>query len=402
MAVGMLDDLLQAQALIARQLERADPERMKTVDAAALLKVFSAIRRLGAAGEVLCAPRAAQSTVWRDEGHRSPAAWMAKTTGCELSDALHTLEAGGALDALPATQEALRHGELSRSQLKVITDAAPTRACDERALLAAAATGTMKGLKEKGAQIKAAATSEKEEAERHRAIRASRYLRHWSAPDGAFRLDARLTPEAGAQVMACLSREADARFQEARKNEDHEPPAAYAADALVALVTGTAICARRRTPKTPRAIVVMRVDASAWKRGYVKPGETCVIPGVGPVPVAAVRRQLPDAFLKILVTRGADVTTVCHVGRTVPAHLQSALEARDPTCVVPGCDTALGLENHHWREPYAECKTATLSGLARVCAWHHELLTYDGYVLEGGPGRWAMRAPPGGGGFDTS
>ena len=34
---------------------------------------------------------------------------------------------------------------------------------------------------------------------------------------------------------------------------------------------------------------------------------------------------------------------MCHAGRTVPAHVQSALEERDPTCVVPGCDVAQGL-----------------------------------------------------------
>jgi hypothetical protein len=61
---------------------------------------------------------------------------------------------------------------------------------------------------------------------------------------------------------------------------------------------------------------------------------------------------------------------------------------------VPGCDIAQGLENHHWDVPYAECGTSTLAGLARVCHWHHDLITYDGYELTGGAGSWEMRAPP--------
>ena len=101
------------------------------------------------------------------------------------------------------------------------------------------------------------------------------------------------------------------------------------------------------------------------------------------------------------MTDGVDVVSVCHVGRTVPAHLQSALEARDPTCVVPECSVALGLENHHWQVPYPECKTTSVDNLARVCSWHHDLITYEGYVLGGGPGAWEMRAPPGGCRFET-
>ena len=126
-----------------------------------------------------------------------------------------------------------------------------------------------------------------------------------------------------------------------------------------------------------------------------------MIPGVGPVPVAVVRRQLSDATAKLLVVDGVDVVSVCHAGRTVPAHLQSALEERDPICVVPECDVAQGLENHHWDVDYVVCKTTSLDNVARVCGWHHDLISYEGYVLTGGPGAWEMRAPPGGGSFET-
>ena len=150
------------------------------------------------------------------------------------------------------------------------------------------------------------------------------------------------------------------------------------------------------TARGRRASVCIRVDGTALKRGFTRSGETCHIPGVGPVPVAVVRRQLPDAFVKILVREGKDVTTVCHAGRTVTAHVQSALEERDPACVVPGCDVAQGLENHHWDVDYVVCRTTSLAGLARVCHWHHGLLTYGGYVPRRGTGAWVMRGPPGG------
>ena len=122
---------------------------------------------------------------------------------------------------------------------------------------------------------------------------------------------------------------------------------------------------------------------------------------MGPVPVAEVRRQLSDSWIKIVVHDGKDVMTVCHVGRTISAHLQTALEERDPVCVVPKCDIAFGLENHHWDVDYVKSKTSNLAGLARVCGWHHGLMTNGGWKLEGGPGSWVMREPPGGGKFET-
>ncbi|HLJ07026.1 MAG TPA: HNH endonuclease signature motif containing protein, partial [Acidimicrobiia bacterium] len=132
----------------------------------------------------------------------------------------------------------------------------------------------------------------------------------------------------------------------------------------------------------------------AYLRGYAKSGQVCEIAGFGPVPVATVRRQLPGSFVKIVVKKGVDVVNVCHAGRSVPVHLQTALDERDPACVVPGCDVASGLENHHWQDDYAAGGATSLHNLARVCARHHDLITYGGWCLEGGPQRWRFVPPP--------
>ena len=47
------------------------------------------------------------------------------------------------------------------------------------------------------------------------------------------------------------------------------------------------------------------------------------------------------------VLNGVDVTAVSHFGRTIPAHLCTALVTRDQTCVVPGCDVRWPLEIDH-------------------------------------------------------
>jgi Domain of unknown function (DUF222) len=86
------------------------------------------------------------------------------------------------------------------------------------------------------------------------------------------------------------------------------------------------------------------LDHEAFVRGYTEGGETCEVPGVGPIPVSAARRLADDAVLRAFVTDGVDVTAVAHPGRTIAAHLRSALEVRDPVCVVPGCRVGTGLE----------------------------------------------------------
>ena len=106
--------LENARAEIARHLADADPDLVTAARAAELVTLFAEIERLGAAGKVLYAQRAAQSMVWRDEGHRSAASWMAQRTGIGIGEALGTLEASVALGSLPETTEALRKGPSSR------------------------------------------------------------------------------------------------------------------------------------------------------------------------------------------------------------------------------------------------------------------------------------------------
>lgn len=244
--------------------------------------------------------------------------------------------------------------------------------------------------------MRAAAAAD--EKARHAALHRSRYLRHWTGQDGAFRMDLRTTPEAGAAILAGLEPFRAAIFADARAAGARERAEAYAADALEAMaraadaeatVGGTEASGTNQGPRSggPRADVAVGVDASALERGHVEPGETCEIPGIGPVPMATVRALLGDAVVKLLLTRGVDVVAVVHLGRTVTAHQRSALEQRDPTCVVEGCPVRRHLEIDHV-DGWALTRVTTLDRLARLCLWHHHQKTYGGLRLEGGPGHW--------------
>jgi hypothetical protein len=286
---------------IGRDLAGADPDRVTVGQAADVVSLCVEVERLVGAVKVLFSDRAAQSTRWRDEGHRSAASWMAEKSGTGVGDALSALEMSSALASLPETADALRRGELSGPQLKIIAGAAGENPRTETELLRAAAEQSLKGLKERAAQVRAASSSAEQEQARSRAIYAARYVRHWVDPDGAFHLDAKLTPDAGAKLLSALKAEADFRFNEARKAAVHENPPAYLADALVALVTGEPVGPSSEDPSSedptsegtaaagssrasgpratgpratgPRATVVIRVDATALRRGHAKAGE---------------------------------------------------------------------------------------------------------------------------------
>jgi hypothetical protein len=320
-------------------LSDADPERVTTTQAAQVVEAFCEIERLGTAGKLLFASRAASAPTVADQGYTTAAFWLAETSKAPVGEAISAIATSRALTELPDTAAALRSGTLSGAQAKEVAKAASKDHTAEKELLGLARRQSLKDLQDRARQVMAQSASKEDEAGRARAIHQRRSLRHYLDHEGFLRLDARLAPEAGARVVSSIQAEADAIFRQTRNEEDREAPEAYRADALVALVTGRATtgAGSRGSGKGPRGprtdTVVVRVDAPALARGHVQSGERCEITGVGPVPVAVVRRILPDAWVKIVLRDTKEVKGVCHVGRNVSAHTQSALEERDPTCV---------------------------------------------------------------------
>jgi hypothetical protein len=143
----------------------------------------------------------------------------------------------------------------------------------------------------------------------------------------------------------------------------------------------------------PRAMVHVRVDHQVLVSGVATAQQTCEIPGIGRISASTAQKLAGDAILKVLVVKEAEVRAVAHHGRTIPARIRTALEARDSICVVPECDTRYGLEIDHFRVAYAHGGRSTLDNLARLCRWHHHLKTACGYQLRGGPGAWEWLTP---------
>jgi hypothetical protein len=409
-----------------------EPERLSGSDAALVLEAFAEIGKLADAGTLLAARRVESSNIWRKSGHRSAAAHVAETTGTGLGPAISTLEAARQLGSLPTTDEALRDGRLSESQVKEIAGAATVQPDAEKELVDAAGKQPMSVLKLRCRRVKATGS---DQSSRYTAIHRDRYLRNWTDDDGAVRFDARLTPDEGARLVAAVKRETDRLVVESRRAGTDEPRKALAADAIVRLVCG------RRSPAAgsdgtgpggsgggsgpvttngstpvgggpgpvdsgpvdsgPTTVVHVRVDYDALVRGHLEEGELCEIPGIGPIPVEVARRLAVDSILSVLVTDGVDVTAVAHAGRTIPAALRRALLERDQTCCVPGCDIREALEIDHIH-PVAEGGITSLENMVRLCHWHHYLKTHHRHRIERSAGEWRWIPPDDsrGGAFD--
>jgi hypothetical protein len=365
-------------------------DAMTGFQATEMLEFGAKVERFGVALQMLAAPRVDDTFVWRQEGHRSAATYLAEKTGTTEGSAAGVLETARQLGDLPETARCLTHGSFSAQQVKEIASAATVHPGAEGELIEAAARSGLKGLRSRCERTKALASWENDEVGRENAIRKSRFLRHYRDPDGGVRLVARLTPVDAARILEAVKAKAGVFFDEARTTGHYESMAAYMADGLVSLADD-AICGPGTGVAKPT--VVLRVDLPALKRGELEGDEVCEIPGVGPVSLATARSVLGDAFVKIVIRDGTDIRSVCHPGRTVPAHLETAVKERDLACAVPRCDNDFLLDIHHI-VAVTDGGPTCLSNLVRICKWHHALITYEGWKLLGQPGDWAWHPPP--------
>jgi len=195
----------------------------------------------------------------------------------------------------------------------------------------------------------------------------------------------------GAAFLAAIEDRKGKHVRAARRDGRREPFEAYAADALVELVTEDRGGEAGRT--RPQSMVVVHVAYEAIARGFLLDGEVCEIAGVGPVPLSTAQAMAADSILRILVTRGGQPMAVTPGVRTVPRALRLLLQARDRTCVVPGCDVSLGLQIDH-RKPFAQLGPTDLENCGLLCKLHHDMKTYLGWVLARAEDRSWTFTPP--------
>ncbi|HEX3839598.1 MAG TPA: hypothetical protein VHU85_02295, partial [Acidimicrobiales bacterium] len=340
--------LTEAFDTIAAFLEGFEPGRYAGSDAASLVDIFARGERLCAAGKTLAAKRAAEANQHKAGGHRSAAHWLAEVTGESLGEATDVLSLGDSLATHPGMDSAYRGGKLSRSKAKAIASAVKINPDSEDELVETAEGDTVRQTRDRCQRAKAQGRSRQDAQALYDAIHRDRSCRMWTDVEtGAFCLDARLTPDVGASLKAALKLESDQVFHRARRAGIKESPDAYAADALVNLVTGgkgspgptseaesatdqgsagqgshhqrsadqTSKDKTSKPSKPTRAVVHVRVDLDALRSGVVGPNGICEIPGVGPIPIDTAKELMGDALCHLVITNGIDVTTITKLGR---------------------------------------------------------------------------------------
>jgi 5-methylcytosine-specific restriction endonuclease McrA len=369
---------VDALKAVARDL---DAKRVDGQGAAELFEVVAEGERVCGAMKALLARRVAETKVWREGGHRSAAHWVAEATGETVGAAVRTLDTARALEQLPETDAAFRAGQLSETQVAEILSAAGADPNAETALLATAAQTSIKGLKDRCRQVRAGA--EEDDKAWARQLHESRRANKWTDPDGAYRVDVRMAPDAGARFDSAWEAHIDRIFREARRAGLRESRAAYAADALVALATDG--------PCKP-AEVHLIADSVPVARGHTERGERCELKGIGPVPVTTARRLLDDARVTLMASDGDDITAVSSPKRTIPAKLRRALEARYPTCGRRTCSNDRFLQIDHVVPVEAGGET-NIHNTWRLCPHDHYLKTHCGWRVVGEPGNWDLVPP---------
>ncbi len=330
-----------AGAVLARFVAALEAERYSGDDSVTLVTFFTRMERLCGAAKALAARRVEEARSHLRSGHRSTAELLAARTGDSLGEAKDLLRLGGHLSDQPTLDQALRDGRLSRRRAALVAEAARVNPAQEAELVEGATHDSEARFKERCLRAKAQGRTPEEEARHHQRMHERRRCRTFTDTEGAFRLDALLPPEVGAEVRSALEAHTDRFFQRAQRAGVHEPHDASAADALVDLV-----CRRGAlgptTPgpgpvrtRDPRATVFIRCDLGALRRGQVAEGELCEVPGVGPVPVPWVHEQLGEALCHLVVTDGVDVTTLYSPGRHIPLPVEgrprgAGLEVRGP------------------------------------------------------------------------
>jgi uncharacterized protein DUF222 len=209
---GKVRSAVDALEAAARELE---PWRLDGPDAAALVELAARGERICASIKSLGARRVEESNVWREAGHRSAAHWVADATGETVGAAARTLETARALEQLPDTDAAFRAGNLSETQASEITATAVADPSAEAALLETAASTTVKGLRDRCREVRAGA--EPDDRAWARRLHETRRAHKWHDPDGAYRCEARLAPDAGARFDAAWEAHIDRIFREARR-----------------------------------------------------------------------------------------------------------------------------------------------------------------------------------------
>jgi len=395
---------------------RLDPSVLSGSDAARGVERLAVVIRRFEAAQLLLARRAEECNAYAARAH-SGADWLATLNGTSKAEAIRGLETAKRLDDCPATKAAFEAGEISTAEADAVSGAAaadPT--CEQRLLDGARARHDLRETRTAADKARRAARSAEEEQARRARLHKTRGLRVSEGPEGHVEIRGRFTPAAYAGVKPIIDAHMKARVEQARRDGTRDDWDAYRADAfLAAIASGATTTTGAPGPSAPTAAepspfdaptqpdhanppegrlfapgaeitvaegldpkvnwnLVILVDGIALKRGYAAPGETCEIPGIGPIPVAWINTLVPTVHTEMLIHDSIDIrayaTNTRH--RTRPVDL--AIRVRDRHCTVPRCHHEVSELDHI--TDYADSSDTSVTNLNGMCTTNHDDKTH--------------------------
>jgi HNH endonuclease len=302
------------EAIIWAEKANADlePDLMTADDARELMAGYAKLKKLAAFGETVLARKL-------DDAEE-----LARVTGTSVPKARATVETAKALKEASIVQDAFAGGDISLDQATEIAKAEVAQPGSAKELLKTAQSGSFQVLRDKARNVVLEAGQKRGLARRQREARSTRT---YSDDLGMINLHLRLEPHVGTPIVKRAEAEATRLYKAAKKDGKQEPFERHLADAYAKIFSGSSV-----KPHSSRPELVILVSHEVAKRGWtdVREGETCKIPGVGPVAPEAVRELAGEAFLNGVLFDGKDLRHFKRWTKHIPVEVLTALELGDP------------------------------------------------------------------------
>jgi hypothetical protein len=333
---------------------------------------------------------------WLRDGHLSTTSWLAQAFRAAHSAAAYDVRTARAMEAMPATRDAVAAGDVSMSGARALVAA---READEEAfseaeplLVDAATRHSVRDLHRVVAYWRNAVESRCRTEVDEDPLRERRRLHVSPTVFGMVRIDGDLDPETGETVLTALRSHLDAEAK-APDPEDRRTPAQRRADAL------GEVCARylshsdRPAVAGERPHVTVTVDLAALSGR----SGTAELDLTGPIRGETARLLACDASVSRVIT--GPRSEPLDVGRRTPvvsAAMRRAVVVRDRRCRFPGCDRPHSWCDAHHVAHWADGGATALANLILLCRRHHRLLhERGGFHVEMSNGQPLFHRPDG-------
>ena len=287
------------------------------------------------------------------------------------------------VDRLPASLAALERGEIDLYKVRTISDLTVNLSAEhvgevENQVLERAAEQTGAQMRQRARRI-VLRVDPRGARERAAEAKARRCVGLQSQHDGMAKLFAHVP----ADKAVAIKLRVDKIARLVKTPQDDRTMDQRRADVVCDLLLGRPSNVRVQLQVTVPATMLMRLDD--------QPGE---LVGYGPITADAARELAGDATWRRLLTdeQGA----LLEVGRTSyrpTAALRDFVQARDKTCVFPGCSVPAHRADIDHTTPFPEGPTSP-ENLGVMCRTHHRLKQdHRWLVLQPSPGRFEWTTP---------